>query len=250
VTADWGREFNAGLHPAEEVDWDRVRRLYAGDVHTADALLGALLRRLSERGLLDETVVIVTSDHGENLGDHGLIDHQFGVFETLLAVPLVVRAPGLLPVGVRHDPVMLSDLFATALDVAGSDAERPGYSRSLLGPPAEPERPLVAEYAGATPPLLVSLQNLNPSLDIAPLDFAAATVRVGDLRLTVRSDGSRTLTDYSAGPDAESVDVTDERPGDVERLRALLPEVRRPAGQSLEIDDRMREWLQSLGYIY
>ncbi len=248
VSAEWALKFNAGLCPPESVDWSRVRYLYAGDVYTADHLLGELVRLLRERGLLDDTVLVVTSDHGENLGDHGFVDHQFGVFETLLAVPLVVRAPGRLPVGVRDDPVSLADLYATVLDVAGVDAPVPRRCRSLLGPPAEAGRPVVAEYAGVNEPLLRELKGLNPDLDEARLALAYETVRVGDLRLTVGSDGSVALYDLARDP-GERVNLACERPGAVDSLKAHLPAFPRGGNEGIDVGPEMREWLRSLGYI-
>jgi arylsulfatase A-like enzyme len=248
VATEWAHAFNAGCFSADEVDWDFVRRMYAGDVHTADGFLGELLALLRARGLLGNTVVIVTSDHGENLGDHGFMDHQYGVFETLLAVPLVVHAPGRLATGVRDDPVMLTDIFATVLDAAGlSEVAAPEHSRSLLGPPAAADRPIIAEYAGPGPPLFARLLSFNPEMDIEPLRPAYVTVRVGNLRLTVGSDGSEVLNDLAADPEG-LVNLAPERPAEVDRLLRLGPGFRTGDNEGLEIDERMREWLESLGY--
>jgi len=84
VRTHWANEYNSGVHPHDRINWHNVRRLYAGDVHAADAYLGTIVDELRSRGLYEEAVIIVTSDHGENLGEHGLMSHQFGVFETLL----------------------------------------------------------------------------------------------------------------------------------------------------------------------
>ena len=144
VSIQWGHEYSAGLHPPQFVDWERVRRLYGGDVNTADRLLDGLVQLLKRRGLYDDCVLIVTSDHGENLGDHGLVEHQFSVHESVLGVPLVVRAPasalakagrGLaLPAGRVATPVELIDLFPTILELAGAPAPAPApaHARSLL----------------------------------------------------------------------------------------------------------------------
>ncbi|MFH1502751.1 MAG: sulfatase [Candidatus Eisenbacteria bacterium] len=249
VTARWAQEFNAGLHAPGEVDWERVEYLYAGDVATSDRLLGWLLELLEEQGFTDDTVVIVTSDHGENLGDHGFVDHQFGVFETLLAVPLVVRAPGRLEPGERSDPVMLTDIFATTLELAHVDLEgAPEHSRSLLWQPGPADRPLIAEYGGANEPLLETLAGLNPALDVGPLTPAYGTVRVGNLRLTVGSDGSVALHDLSSDP-TQMTNVAADRPDDVEALLEHIPMLSNRSGQAPEIDERMREWLRALGYV-
>ena len=249
VTALWAHEVNAGLHDPDEIDWSRVSYLYAGDVNASDWLLGRLVDLLDGNDLLDDTVVIVTSDHGENLGDHGLLDHQFGVFETLLAVPLVVRAPGRLEAGVRSDPVMLTDVYATVLDFAGADAgELPRYSRSLAGEPAPLDRPLIAEYAGANEPLLLELGGLNPAFDRHARAPAFGTVRVGDLRLTVGSDGSAALHDLALDP-GQTHNLASERPGDAESLRSLLPAFVRGSASGPEVDEQMREWLRALGYV-
>lgn len=249
VTSEWGHEFNAGLHPADDVDWDAVRGLYAGDVNTADAHLGEVLDELRLRGLYEDTVIIIVSDHGENLGEHGFVDHQFGVFETLIAVPLVIRAPGLLEPGVRTDPACVTDIFATILDATGVAAEDPPqYSRSLLGPPARPERPMIAQYAGAPRTLIAHLVGLNGNVDAERLASFYSTVRTGQLRLTVGGDGSTELLDFGPDPAGET-NIATENPGTVNTMLELMPSVRKMDSQPVQIDEQMREWLRSLGYI-
>jgi len=248
VSTRWAYEFNAGVHDAAAVDWNRVNRLYVGDAATSDALLGELVAMLDARGLYDDTVIIVTSDHGENLGDYGLMDHQFGVFETLLAVPLVVRAPELLKPGLRDDPVMLTDLFSTVLEVAGAtgSGELP-HARSLLRAPADPDRPLIAEYAGGRPALVERLLEMNPDLDASAYATAYSSVRVGNLRLTVGSDGSHRLDDFATQAD-EMLDLETEGRAAAEVLKALLPAVV-PRARDIEVSEELEEELRSLGYM-
>lgn len=248
VSTRWAYEFNAGLHPFDEVDWTRVRRLYQGDASTADALLGDLLSMLRKRGLYKDTVIVVTSDHGENLGDHGLLDHQFGVFETLIAVPLVVRAPGRLQQAVRDDPVMLIDIFPSILEIAGvSGAPELARARSLFGPQSHPERPVIAEYAGANEALVNRLLDLNPELDTSSMRTAYSTVRVESLRLTVGSDGSHELKDFSVKRDG-AIDLEIDGPAIAAALQEYLPAVGAPVGE-IKMDESMREELRSLGYL-
>jgi arylsulfatase A-like enzyme len=94
---------------------------YYGMVAQLDHAIGRVLDVLDERGLTDDTLVIVTSDHGEFLGEHQLIfKGPFG-YDSLLNVPLVMRGPG-VPVGaVRTDPVGTIDLAPTMLAAAGQE---------------------------------------------------------------------------------------------------------------------------------
>jgi arylsulfatase A-like enzyme len=248
ISTEWAHEFNAGIHPAEDVDWETVRRLYCGDVAAADMLMGMMLKDLKRHGLYENTVIIVTSDHGENIGDHGYMDHQYGVFETLLAVPLVIRAPAWIEPGLRDDPVMLTDIFATVLDLAGvEDAPDLPHARSLLAEPAPADRPLIAEYAGAGPTLLNMLLEINPELDTTQMAMARATVRVGNLRLTLGSDGSAGLEDLAVDP-ADRIDLERDGRAISEEMIKLFPKVEQVEGEA-EVDEEMRESLRSLGYV-
>jgi arylsulfatase A-like enzyme len=249
VTTSMAHELNAGLVEPGDLDFDRIGRLYGGDVNTADRYLAEIVRLLKEHGLYEEAVIVVTSDHGENLGDHGYMDHQFGVFSTLIDVPLVVRAPGLLAPGMRDDPAMLTDVYDTVLEAAGITAgpETP-HSRSLLNAPADAGRPQIAEYTGANPELVRHLRHLNPGHDTARQEVAFAKVRVDSLELTIGSDGSRRLFDVNADPGRQA-NLAEANPGVVAALFELLPAVKYADGVEVEIDEETREWLRSLGYI-
>lgn len=127
-----------------------VRTHYDGVVHGYDALLGRLLARLQERGLLEHTIVLVTSNHGEDFGDHGPGIKHGGLYDVTLRVPLVVAGPGVGPPGTRIDtPVQGIDLAPTLLALAHvpADAAMDGLSFAdlLAGDPAAPglaERPV------------------------------------------------------------------------------------------------------------
>ncbi len=253
VTSEWVMDHQAGLHERGSVDWTRVRDLYDGDVRSVDDLLEGLLGALEAEGVLDDTVVIVTSDHGEMLGEHDLVAHQFSLHEPLIAVPLVIRAPGRLDAGQRDDPVMLTDLFATVLDMAGvADAPVRTHSRSLLDGPADAGRPLIAEYYRPNDTLMGALRQLNPELDTALLGRTLRTIRIGDVRLTVDDGGRAELHDLAADPGQER-NLSRRRLRDVRALRNLLDHALEsataPEGE-VEIDEATRRQLESLGYIH
>ncbi len=100
-----------------------------GMVTHVDRSIGRVLDHLSRRGLLDETLVIFTSDHGELLGDHGHILKGPFYYQSLLNIPLIIRYPGAQP-GVNRQLVGHVDLVPTILDCLGLKipAYLPGYS--------------------------------------------------------------------------------------------------------------------------
>jgi arylsulfatase A-like enzyme/Flp pilus assembly protein TadD len=126
-------------------------RLYDGEVAYVDDLVGRLDGALARLGLRDDTLLVVASDHGEGLGEHGETLHGFFVYETTLAVPLILRGPG-IKAGTRLDATVgLVDLYRTVLDLAGvalpAGARAGGRSLApaLRGGDRPAEQPLYAE---------------------------------------------------------------------------------------------------------
>jgi arylsulfatase A-like enzyme len=129
--------------------------LYDAEILSLDGGCRAIEAALAREGILgpgSDSLLVVTSDHGENLGEEGLLDHKLSVGEPLLRVPLVLRGAGLFEGGRRERAaVRLQDLFPTLLAAAGvppAPGDAP-HAASLLGPPG-PGRTQVAEFA---PPL-------------------------------------------------------------------------------------------------
>jgi len=107
--------------------------LYEAAINSIDVEIGRLLDELGRRGLLDRTLVILTSDHGEQMGEHGLWDHMQSLYQPVTHVPLVIRPPGGVERLRVEGAVSLRDLPATVMDVALSrPAAFPGYSLAPL----------------------------------------------------------------------------------------------------------------------
>jgi arylsulfatase A-like enzyme len=105
---------------------------YDNCIAYVDSEVGKLLDELERRSLLDNTLIIITSDHGEHLGEHGLFGHGKSLYSQELHVPLVIIPPGGLANGrVVRAPVSLRDLPATVADVLGSQSSSPFPSASL-----------------------------------------------------------------------------------------------------------------------
>jgi arylsulfatase A-like enzyme len=104
---------------------------YDGEIAYLDHHLGQLFDELQKQDLLENTLVIITSDHGEHFGEHGLMDHGNSLYRPLLHIPLLLSFPPGVPAGVRvREPVTLRDLAATVVDLVGINGEArfPGIS--------------------------------------------------------------------------------------------------------------------------
>ncbi|MDQ7006848.1 MAG: sulfatase-like hydrolase/transferase [Acidobacteriota bacterium] len=241
--ADYYR-FRAPFFPPAPSDVLAYRDLYDGQVRWADSLVGRLVDHLESRGLLQQTVIVVTSDHGEEIFERGQFDHGDTLYEEVTHVPLLIWGPRQLPSGRRVDhPVSLVDLAATILDLAGVDAPL-GTSRSL--------RPLWEENGGQARPRPLFAE----AIDLAGRPLAA--VWLGDLKLIRRGEGSAARVElYDLGRDpGERHDLASRHPGKVDRLLALLDEhlqrsaeVRKLLGSgSGALDEETIRRLESLGY--
>ena len=136
--ADWpvvealNTEAAAGTAPTHDV-LERVRALYDGNLAYVDDLIGQLMRCLEDQGLGDDTVLIVTADHGEALFEHDYIGHNTQLYEESIRVPLMLKLPGQSPRRV-DDIVELIDLAPTILELAGVHVPASMQGRSLLEP--------------------------------------------------------------------------------------------------------------------
>ena len=241
-------------------------RPYDGEVAWSDELVGRLDRALERRGLRGDTLLVVTSDHGEGLGEHGESVHGFFVYESTLHVPLLLRGPGIVPGGTLGVTARSVDLFPTLMDLLGvpppSGLRLSGRSLAagLRGGPAPPEEPAYAEsllpllhygwsdlravrdgrwkYIQAPRPELYDLQSDPAELrDLA----AAEPARVDALRagLTRRLEAER-----AAGPGAGGEGVPAElleKLGALGYLGAGAPATR-PAGPAADPKDKIGEY--------
>jgi arylsulfatase A-like enzyme len=129
-----------------DADLARLGELYQGEIAYTDSQIGRLVANLGSRGMLDDTILVVTGDHGESFGEHGDWTHGLKVFESEVRVPLVIRYPARVPAGVAVSaPVQLIDVMPTLLELTGLRPAKPIQGTSLL--------PLVTHASAATPGL-------------------------------------------------------------------------------------------------
>lgn len=212
------------------------RDAYDGALAYLDEQLGELLTTLRERGLLDDTLVIVTADHGEQFGEHGLFTHNNSLYRQVLHVPLILVFPnGGVPAGLRiQDPVSTRDVAATVLDLVGLGHEaRPFPGASLArhwsaGEP-DPPGPLFATYSQMGP-WSVCVER-PPQAALVPgaprrRDHRESLVAEG-YHYIGRGDGTAEVYDFDGDPGEErDLAGSEAGRGSPARLRAAVAAMR------------------------
>ncbi len=128
------RRINGRALTLDEADLRHVAAAYDAEIRSADAAFGRLMRLLREQGLYDDTLVILTSDHGEEFGEHGWVGwHSHTLYDELLRVPLLVKLPGGAHAGDRVEAqVRLIDVAPTVVAAFRLRAPRQFQGESLL----------------------------------------------------------------------------------------------------------------------
>lgn len=235
--------------------------MYDAGVSYADHLLGRVVEALHARGTLDETILIVLSDHGESLSEHGAWGHGNSVYEVETRVPLLIRFPRRVEAGSRSArPVSTVGVYATALDLAEIDTPDSLQVGSLLASLEEgpPSGPVIAErFSGhdATS-RAASVESRDP---LMRSDLRFRSFRSGSLKLVEVSDGSTLLFDLAVDR-GEERDIAAEDPARLGRIRGELDawraaiglpdlDAQTEGGEVPALDEAARERLRALGYV-
>lgn len=118
--------------PPEPYSHEYAARPYDGEIAFADEQVGRLLRFLKEKGLYQNTLIVLCGDHGESLGEHGEQTHGFFIYNATMHVPLIIHLPPNADARTVSDPVSLVDLMPTVLAALGQDVPPQVQGRSLL----------------------------------------------------------------------------------------------------------------------
>ena len=124
---------SSGKVKLTDAQWDQLRALYDGEVEYFDGCFAALLDGLAELGVADSTAVVLTSDHGEGMFEHGRMGHAFGHYAELANVPLVLMARGLVTAGRKIETVTSHlDIAPTVLALMGVEPDERVQGESLI----------------------------------------------------------------------------------------------------------------------
>jgi arylsulfatase A-like enzyme len=249
-----------GAISMDDRDFEALTALYDGEIAYLDHQLSKVFQALRKTGLMDDTILIITADHGENLGDHGFIGHGNILYDTMLHLPLIVRYPGVFePGGTIDTPVTLPDVFPTVLDLI--DGWSPELEEQIEGASFFPERlddrpyPFTVSQRRAHIPAMRKRYADYPDFDFMPYAVNARALRDQRWKYIQHEDGREELYDLQADPDEEQ-DLAAEQPETVARLRAQLAKFMQQFDDvepfeeaEPELDDFLKEHLKALGYL-
>ncbi|NQZ97032.1 MAG: sulfatase [Myxococcales bacterium] len=227
-----------GDFPKQRIE--TLKALYDNGIAYTDHHLGRFFDALRSRGLMDDTILIVTSDHGEAFLEHGFFKHGITVYREMLHVPLILRIPGTPGRRSVAEAVSIGDVPPTILQQLG-----------IPVPPEMEGRPLIGDAADANAdrPLFAFIKHrLTPA--------TGAAIRQGDWRLIydrTRADGGAEARLYHVSEDPEELHPV---PGEGERAARMLTELldwrdrgEVKTGPGIEIDEKTLEHLRAVGYI-
>jgi arylsulfatase A-like enzyme len=256
---------NSGQILLSPIELARIESLYDAETWTVDRQLGGLLDTLNDLGLADSTLLVVTSDHGDEFSEHGYMGHGETLHTQALQVPLIFRLPGRVPAGLRVSaPVGLSDVGPTVASLVGMPppfANTPARDLTpLLANPLDPaaaDQPVFSELSSS----MSACRGLDPAdFDIwamANMDCNYDGVALRDERYTYiesAATGARQLFDRRADP-GEFRDIAASQADLVAAYHKAVNGYRKRNEEHethtapTEIDPITHEKLRALGYM-
>jgi arylsulfatase A-like enzyme len=203
--------------PPEKIE--EARKAYEGCIAYLDYQLGLLMESLRDRGVLANTLIIITSDHGEMFGEHGLFCHGHCLYRPVVQVPLLISYPTRVPSGLEvSQPVSLRDIPATVTDLLGLDAGGffPGNSLSRFwekGKSFDAAQDIILSEIDAPPPVVPPDHGRSPVV-AGPMK---SLILDGKQYIQNSGNGQEELYDFAEDPE-ELVDLSSD-PGNEQVLQ-------------------------------
>ena len=254
-----GTKHITGEQPLPEAELRLLQDYYDGEIAFLDHYIGQMLKQLRASGHLDNTIVIVTADHGEHLGEHHLLGHNMSVYEDLLRVPLVISHPDFFSGGQRvSEAVQSIDFLVTfleLLDIPRSAVSNPLPGRSLL-PDKVRADPRPFTYSEFLSTKMRRFQRLGPGVDASHFErtLRALRMRESGYKFISGSDGRHELYDLKQDA-AERTNLAEREPATVQALQnqldSWLATLQVTALENLqpEMDSVVADRLRDLGYL-
>jgi len=247
--------FMAKEFQMSEKEWEVIKSWYDGEILYLDYRIGELIDFLQDREILENTLLIITSDHGENFGEHGLASHQFCLYDTLIHVPLIMVYPDVIPRGRKISSLVSHiDIFPTILNLLNIK----GYRHDIQGKSLFPFKDrkihdfVCAECGESVTSRLVGTWK-KYGHKLKPYDKGSKCLRTEDYKYILSADQNEELYDIQKDP-LEKVNIANEHPDKTKCFRKQLENAidisffgpREFAKQERE---KILNKLQALGYI-
>lgn len=245
----------ANIFEPSENEMDVIQGWYDGAIRYIDDKISELIAHLKKEKVYENTTLIITSDHGELFGEHGLEKHYYRVYDQLLHVPLIIH-PADGTESTIDNIVSLVDLYPTILELAGADnpgvdlewanslvpfAERPEHEYLVAETGHKSDRPITKHY---------------PEFDDSEYDKALHSVRTEEFKYITDRKGHEDLYKWRDDPGNFS-EISDKYKEVCHELRSLVEERLEPLSGKQWADDpdavtsnnHLRQQLEDLGYL-
>jgi arylsulfatase A-like enzyme/Flp pilus assembly protein TadD len=238
----WAHYFDphAAYLPPEPYRSKYAHDRYTGEIAYTDAQIGRLLEKLEALGVRDRTLVVLTADHGEGLGEHGEQTHALLMYDATLHVPMIYSAPPPFPQGKRaSDQASLVDVMPTILDLVDIAAPPDLDGRSLRAPAPSGPRSLYIENLSTQ-----VLHGWAPLLGVHRGDYKFIHAPIPEL-YELKSDPRELVNRYEDEPV-----IAAELHTQLQSFVGDDPYMGTAARQNLPLDPQTEELLRSLGYVF
>jgi arylsulfatase A-like enzyme len=235
---------------ASEIEWEVIKTWYDGQIFYLDHYIRDFIEFLEDKKIYDDSLLIITSDHGENFGEHGLAGHVFSLHDTLLHVPLVIRYPSLVPENtITSNLVSTIDIFPTILDILDIGKPFDVQGKSLYPfDGCEIHKFVCAEHGHG---IMERYPDLKRWPENKRIDLGYKSIRDKRYKYIISSNGKEELYDICHDP-FEFKDISDNHPGKLKYFKSMLEktvDIRYFGAEKTEIKGEILERLKALGYI-
>jgi arylsulfatase A-like enzyme len=257
-----------------EADLSHIVSLYDGEIAFVDDQVKRVLDKLTQQGILDDTLIVFSSDHGEDLYEHNYyFDHMASVYDSSLRIPLILRLPGKVPAAKTIDSLVRSiDIAPTIYRILGLRAPE-GIEGGDLTPLFKGDQPKLGPSFGEWMDRIVTVRTDTHKYIWNPLDYHPVYIPMKEeppegTPLPLYPIATRELYDIKADPN-EQHNLIDTHPEIADKLHVIMeewikksgwkleefPTIRIEAGSEvrehvqIEIDDEVREQLEAMGYV-
>nr|MBA2320782.1 sulfatase-like hydrolase/transferase [Deltaproteobacteria bacterium] len=250
--------YNLGRHEYTPEEIAAQVGVYDAALVDLDDATADLLDDLRQRGILDDTIVVITADHGEYLGDHHMFDHRYGLYDSMTHVPLIVRYPAALDPRRVTVPVTTAGVWTELARLAGLAEPNDGWKRATLA--ENPAGPVFSEYPLYDDRALARFVKKYENLDLTRWKRTLDSVVDGSYKLLSYHDHlTPELYDLTVDP-GETNNLAGADPARVAELQAKLDAWKstvRPYDSALRgPDDRPKilslkekQMMEALGYL-